>query len=110
MNTVKSDQVHQENCCDNHAPVRLDEIDCTWTASVCRVGFALGGTCFLFYGTIGEWMIGSDTSQAVGSWAVRSTARTPDRITETWQESDGAGTWPRVTGAKVVRATAAARA
>ena len=58
---------------------------------------------FLYHGTDGGWWIRADTSEDAGSWCVPSAALTPDRITETWKEGDGKGTWPPVAGAKVVR-------
>ena len=68
----------------------------------------VGKAMFLFYGATGAWLIGRDTSSDVFSWSVTSAALTPDRITKTWIAYDSTD-WQPVAGAKVVRATAAAR-
>ena len=54
----------------------------------------------LFYSGI-SWMVGDDTSKAIGSWKVVSSAFTPDEITEAWTVYDG-GDWVELRGAQTV--------
>ena len=59
---------------------------------------------FLFYDTHGNWTVGNDTSKAQGCWMVKSKARTPDAITETWMVHDGSA-WSEVPTAKIIKST-----
>ena len=63
----------------------------------------VGKERFLYYGTNGMWWISPDTSKDAGWWKATSKALTPDRITETWEETDSDRKWHPVASAKVVR-------
>jgi hypothetical protein len=57
---------------------------------------------YLFYTTLGNWMVGSDTSKTGGWWTVSSVVSTPAAIMETWQVAAGGIKWPEVPEAKIV--------
>jgi hypothetical protein len=60
-----------------------------------------GEKVFLFYSTSGQWLVGDDTSKAVGYWMATSAARTPSAITEPWMVHNGSA-WVKVVAAKII--------
>jgi ribosomal protein S19 len=54
----------------------------------------------LYYNSNSNWMVGTDTSKTAGWWSVKSTAMTPDEITETWTVYSGSK-WVEVDEAEV---------
>ena len=58
---------------------------------------------FLFYTASGYWNLGPDMQKDAAHWQVKSAARTPGAITETWTVHDGRG-WVEVPAAKIVQA------
>ena len=61
-----------------------------------------GEQMFLFYSTVGFWMVGPDTSKTSGGWAANSGAMTPGAITEAWQVYGGSS-FVDVRAAKIVK-------